>query len=56
MAYNLQLTYNLQFINVDSIYSNLGKKFCKALPAYYAFMGSDFTIASSMVDLHPPPL
>ena len=24
------------------MYSNLGKNFCKALPAYHAFTGSDF--------------
>ena len=34
---------NLQFTSVDPIYSNLSKNFCKALPAYHTFMGSDFT-------------
>ena len=34
---------NLRLINVESIYSNLGKKFCKALRAYRAFTGSQFT-------------
>ena len=38
---------NLRFISVDSIYSNLGKNFCKAIPAYHAFTGSDFTASFS---------
>ena len=34
---------NLRFVSDDSIYSNLGKNFCEALPTYHAFTGSDFT-------------
>ena len=38
---------NLRFISVDSLYSNLGKNFCKALPTYHAFTGSDFAVSFS---------
>ena len=43
----VQSRNNLQFISVDSINSNLGKNFCKALPTYHTFMGSNFTASSS---------
>ena len=43
----VQSRNNLRFISVDSIYSNLGKNFCKALPGYHAFTGSDFTTSFS---------
>ena len=40
----LQSTNNLRFTSVDSIQSNiLGKKICKSLLAYHAFIGYDFT-------------
>ena len=34
---------NLRFINVNSIYSELGEALCKALRAYHAFTGCDYT-------------
>ena len=34
---------NLRFINVNTIYSELGEALCKALPAYHAFTGCDYT-------------
>ena len=34
-------------ISFDSIYSNLGKHFCKVLPDYHGFPGSDFTVSFS---------
>ena len=34
---------NLQFINVNSIYSELGETLCKALPAYHALTGCNYT-------------
>ena len=39
----VQSRNNFKFISVDSIYSNLEKNICKALPAYHTFTGSDFT-------------
>ena len=33
---------NLRFINVNSIYSELGETLCKALPAYHALTGCDY--------------
>ena len=43
LVVGVQSRNNLRFISVDSINSNLGKKLCKALPAFHAFTGSDFT-------------
>ena len=40
---SVQSRNNLQSISVDSIYSNQAKNICKALPAYHAFTGSEFT-------------
>ena len=34
---------NLRFINVNSIYSELGETLCKALPAYHALTGCNYT-------------
>ena len=34
---------NLRFINVNKIYSELGETFCKALPAYHALTGCNYT-------------
>ena len=47
LEFRVQSRNNLRFISVDSIYSNLGKNFCKALPGYHAFTGSDFTASFS---------
>ena len=38
----MQSRENLRSITVDSIYTNLGKNLCKALPDYHTFTGSDF--------------
>ena len=38
---------NLRFISVDQICSNLGETFCHALPAYFAFIGCDYSAAFS---------
>ena len=43
----VQSRNDLRYISVDSIYSELGKGLCKALPAYHAFTGSDFTACFS---------
>ena len=34
---------NICYINIDELYSHLGKILCKSLPAYHTFTGSDFT-------------
>ena len=34
---------NICCINIDELYSHLGKILCKSLPAYHTFTGSDFT-------------
>ena len=34
---------NLWFINVNSIYSELGETVCKAFPVYHALTGCDYT-------------
>ena len=41
-AGRVQSRSNLRSITVDSIYTNLGKNLCKALPDYHTFTGSDF--------------
>ena len=38
----MQSRNNLQSITVDSIFTNLGKNLCKALPPYHTFTRSDF--------------
>ena len=54
MDFRLQSRNNLRFISVDSKYSNLGKNFCKALPAYHVFTGSDFMASFSQKEKIQP--
>ena len=54
LEFRLQSRNNLRFISVDSKYSNLGKNFCKALPAYHAFTGSDFMASFSQKEKIQP--
>ena len=36
---------NRRYVNLTKIAANLGQKMCKALPAYHAFTGTDYTSA-----------
>ena len=37
----------LRYISVNNIYAKLGSKLCKALPAFHAFTGCDYTACFS---------
>ena len=39
----VQSKNNLRFMNVNSIYSELGETLCKVLPAYHTLSGCDYT-------------
>ena len=43
MEAGVQGKNNLRFINVNSVYSELGETLCKALSVYYALTGCNYT-------------
>ena len=43
----VQAKNTLRYISVDQICSDLGETLCKALPAYHAFTGSDYSASFS---------
>ena len=45
---------NLQFINVNNFYPELGETLCKALPAYHTLTGCNYTASFFKKDTVPP--
>ena len=45
---------NLQFINVNHFYPELGETLCKALPAYHTLTGCNYTASFFKKDTVPP--
>ena len=45
MEIGLVTKNTLRYININQIYDYFGVGFCTALPAFYAFSGSDYTVS-----------